>query len=45
MEILRESGHLPTGPFGVVSLWLLPEGLNAKELEQYLREHGTRPAS
>ncbi len=41
MEILRECGHLPTGPgFGIVSLWEVPDGLSAQELEKYLREHG-----
>jgi hypothetical protein len=40
IQILRESGFLPTGPFGLVNLWQIPEGLNAEELERYLREHG-----
>ena len=41
VEILRECGHLPTGPgFGTVRLWEIPDGLNAQELEKYLREHG-----
>jgi hypothetical protein len=41
IEILRECGHLPTGPgFGIVNFCEIPEGLNAKELERYLREDG-----
>ena len=41
IEILRECGHLPTGPgFGIVYLYEIPDGLNAQELEKYLREHG-----
>ena len=41
IEILRECGYLPTGPgFGTVRLWEIPDGLNAPELEKYLREHG-----
>jgi hypothetical protein len=38
IEILRECGRLPTGPgLGIVNLWEIPDGLNAKELERYLR--------
>ena len=41
IEILREWGHLPTGPgFGIVNLCEIPEGLNAQELGRYLREDG-----
>jgi hypothetical protein len=40
IEILRESGFLPTGPVGVVNLAEIPEGLNAEELERFLREDG-----
>ncbi len=41
IEILRECGHLPTGPgFGIVYLYEIPDGLNAQELEKYLRENG-----
>ena len=40
MQILRESGFLPTGPVGVVNLGQIPDGLNAEELERYLREDG-----
>jgi hypothetical protein len=41
MKILRECGLVPTGPgIGLVNLLHLPEGLNAVELERFLREHG-----
>jgi hypothetical protein len=41
IEILRECGHLPTGPgLGIVSLYEIPDGLNAQELERYLRKDG-----
>jgi len=40
IEILGESGFLPTGPCGVVNFGQIPVGLHADELEQYLREHG-----
>jgi hypothetical protein len=43
IEILREAGFLPTGRVGMVDLGGIPDGLNAAELEKYLREHGTRP--
>src|SRR5882757_3175386 len=42
VDILRESGFLPTGRFGIVSLCGIPDGLNAKELEKYLRTNGTQ---
>ena len=42
VDILREGGFLPTGRFGVVSLCGIPDGLNAKELENYLRKNGTQ---
>ena len=38
--ILRECGFLPTQRFGVVSLSDIPEGLNAKETESFLRKNG-----
>ena len=41
VDILRESGFLPTGRFGIVSLCGIPDGLNAEELEKYLRTNGT----
>jgi hypothetical protein len=40
--ILREGGFLPTGRFGVVNLGHIPEGLNAKETERFLRERGAQ---
>jgi hypothetical protein len=41
VEILRESGFLPDGPhFAAVNLLRIPDGLNAKEPERFLREHG-----
>jgi hypothetical protein len=40
VDILDECGFLPPGPFGVVHLSGIPDGLNAKELEQYLRKNG-----
>jgi hypothetical protein len=40
IQILRESGSLPTGPVGVVDLGQIPDGLNAEELERFLRKHG-----
>ena len=43
IEILRECGHLPTGPgFGIVNLWEIPDGPNAQELETYLRKDGAQ---
>ncbi len=38
--ILRECGFLPTHRFGVVNLGHIPDGLNAKETERFLREQG-----
>jgi hypothetical protein len=41
VQILREAGHLDTRGFACcVDLGNIPDGLNAAELEQYLREHG-----
>ena len=42
VDILRECGFLPMGRFGVVSFCGIPDGLNAEELENYLRTNGTR---
>ena len=42
IDILRECGFLPTGRFGVVDFLGIPDGLNAKELEQYLRQNGAQ---
>jgi len=41
IQILDECGFLPTGRFGVVNLCAIPYGLNAEELEQFLRRNGT----
>jgi hypothetical protein len=38
-EILRECGYLHSSPT-VIRLTRIPDGLNARELERYLREHG-----
>ena len=40
IEILRECGFLPSTRFGVLNFFGVPNGLNAKELEQYLRKNG-----
>jgi hypothetical protein len=40
VQILRECGLLPTGPVGVVDLGQIPDGLNAEELERFLRKDG-----
>ena len=38
VAILRESGFVPAGPIGLVNLCGIPDGLNAEELEAYLRK-------
>jgi hypothetical protein len=44
VQILREAGRIDSAsPISVVDLGCIPNGLNAAELEKYLREHGTRP--
>jgi len=40
IEILRECGYLPSSRFVVLHFFGVPNGLNAKELEQYLRKNG-----
>ena len=40
VRILRESGFLPTGAMGIVNLGVIPKGLNAEELERFLRKDG-----
>jgi hypothetical protein len=40
VQILRECGFLTTGPIALVNLAEIPTGLDAAELERYLREHG-----
>src|SRR5208282_1938089 len=42
IEILGESGFLPTGRFGLVNLCQIPDGLNARDLERFLRENGAQ---
>jgi len=42
VDILRECGFLPKTRFLVLSLTGIPHGLNAQELEQYLRKNGAR---
>jgi hypothetical protein len=42
IEILRECGHLRTGPwFSLVNLYRVPRGLSAQETERFLRERGS----
>jgi hypothetical protein len=40
IKILGECGFLPKTRFGVLSFCGILDGLNAKELEQYLRRNG-----
>jgi hypothetical protein len=40
IQILGEGGFLPSHGLIVVSFCEIPDGLNADELEQYLRERG-----
>jgi hypothetical protein len=41
VQILREAGHLDTTSLScVVDLGYIPDGLDAAELEHYLREYG-----
>ena len=40
IEILDECGFLPRTRFGVLSFCGIPDGLNAKELETFLRRNG-----
>ena len=42
IEILREGGFLPRTRFVVLHFCGIPGGLNAKELEQYLRTNGAQ---
>jgi hypothetical protein len=42
IEILKESGHLVTGPwFSMVNLHRIPRGLSAPDTERFLRERGS----
>lgn len=45
IQILDESGILPTDPVGLVKLCQLPDGLSAKGLERYLRKNGAETRS
>ena len=45
LGILRECGFLPTQRFGVVNLGVIPDGLNAKETERFLREKGAETSA
>jgi hypothetical protein len=40
IQILRECGFLRGAPVRVVDLSNIPDGLNAAELERFLRENG-----
>jgi hypothetical protein len=40
VEILRECGFVPNRGFSVVNLYQVPDGLNAGEIEKYLRKNG-----
>ena len=42
VDILNECGFLPTTRFGCLNFCGIPDGLNAKELEQYLRRNGAQ---
>jgi len=39
IHILGECGFLPTGPIGLANLSEIPDGLDAKETEKFLREN------
>ena len=41
-EILDECGFLPKGRFGVLNFMNIPDGLNAKDLEMFLRKNGAQ---
>jgi len=45
IQILGESGFLPTGPIGLVNLLDVPTDLNADELVTFLRERGGETTS
>jgi hypothetical protein len=40
LKILREYGHVPTSRYAVAHFTKIPGGLNAKDTERFLREHG-----
>ena len=42
IEILKECGHLRTGPwFSLVALYRVPRGLSPEDTERFLRERGS----
>ena len=41
IQILRQSGFLPTSRIGHVDFGRIPRGLNAEERENFLRERGS----
>ena len=41
-QILRETGCLSTGRVGAVDLTKIPDGLNAEEMERFLRENAAK---
>jgi hypothetical protein len=46
IEILKECGHLRTGPwFSLVDLYRIPRGLSSEDTERFLREHGEQVCS
>ncbi len=45
MQILRESGFLPTGSIGLVNFCNITAGMNAEETERFLREKGAEICS
>jgi hypothetical protein len=40
IQILRECGYVPTSRYAVAHFTKIPDGLNAKEIERFLRERG-----
>jgi hypothetical protein len=44
LRILGEAGFLPTGRMGIVNFLDIPEGLDAAEMEKFLRENGAKLA-
>jgi hypothetical protein len=40
IQILRECGYVPKSRFTVADFTEIPGGLNAKDTERFLREHG-----
>ena len=42
LKILDECGYTPKSRFAVADFSRIPDGLNAKETETFLREHGAQ---